>query len=403
MIQTLKYASILTVVLFVTACGGGNKNESAALKEKKAALEKLKTEQNTINDKIATLEKEIATLDTSSTKESTAKLVTTTTLATQNFVHFIDLQGAVDADNISYISPRLGPGQVKGVFVKEGELVKKGQLLLKLDDAVVKQSVFAAKKSLETLKTQLSFAKDLYRRQKNLWDQGIGTEIQLLSAKNNVESLEKQLDAGEENVKTAEEQLKATNVYSDVTGIADIVNIRVGETFTGFAGTQPQIKIVNTSSLKVVTRVPENYAGKVRVGSKANVVLPDINKTLTNLNITLAGKTIDPNNRSFDVEIRIPYDGLIRPNQIAQVKIQDYAAANAIAIPVNTVQTDEKGKYVYVAVKEGNRLIAKKKIIVVGELYQQLIEVKSGLAAGDVLITEAFQNLYEGQLLNTLN
>jgi len=401
MIQQLKYASLVTVVIIAAACGGNNTNDSKALQEKKAALEKLKTEQNTIADKIATLEKEIAKIDTASAKENTAKLVSITTLATQNFVHYIDLQGYIDADNISYISPRLGPGQVKAVYVKHGDLVKKGQLLLKLDDAVIKQSVFAAKKSLETLKTQLGFAKDLYRRQKNLWDQGIGTEVQLLSAKNNVESLEKQLDAGEENVKTAEEQLKATNVYSDVTGIADIVNIRVGETFTGFAGTQPQIKIVNTSALKVVTRVPENYAGKVKVGSKANVILPDINKTLQNLNITLAGKTIDPNNRSFDAEIRIPYDGLIRPNQVAQVKIQDYAANNAIAIPVNTVQTDEKGKYVYVAVKEGNKLVARKKSIVVGELYQQLIEVKTGLTAGDVLITEAFQNLYEGQLLYT--
>lgn len=401
MIQQFKYVSLITVVIFAAACGGTKNNDSKALQEKKVTLEKLKSEQNTIADKIASLEKEIAKLDTSSAKENTAKLVSITTLATQNFVHYIDLQGYVDADNISYISPRLGPGQVKAVYVKQGDLVKKGQLLLKLDDAVIKQSVFAAKKSLETLKTQLGFAKDLYRRQKNLWDQGIGTEVQLLSAKNNVESLEKQLDAGEENVKTAEEQLKATNVYSDVTGIADIVNIRVGETFTGFAGTQPQIKIVNTSALKVVTRVPENYAGKVKVGSRVNVVLPDINKTLQNLNITLAGKTIDPNNRSFDAEVRIPYDGLIRPNQVAQVKIQDYAATNAIAIPVNTVQTDEKGKYVYVAFKEGNKLVARKKSIVVGELYQQLIEVKSGLAAGDVLITEAFQNLYEGQLLYT--
>lgn len=395
-----KILLLLIISATLAACGGGKKETNATLSDKKTNLEKLKKEASDLAAKIKTLEKEIAATDTANGKLETARIVGTAVLATQNFTHYIDLQGRVDADNISYVSPRFGPAQVKALYVKKGDVVQKGQLLVKLDDAIVKQSVAAAVKGLETLKTQLAFARDIYNRQNNLWSQGIGTEVQLLSAKTNVETLEKQLEAAKENIKVAEEQLKGTSIYADVNGIAEEVNVRVGETFTGFIGQQPQIKLVNTATLKVVTDVPENYSNKVKVGSKTVIVLPDVNKTY-NASVYLAGKVINPNNRSFEINMRIPFDGLVRPNQIAQVKIQDYAASNAIAIPVNTVQTDEKGKYVYVAVKENNKMVARKKAIAVGELYGQLIEVRNGLAAGDILVTEGYQTIYEGQELKT--
>ena len=212
------------------------------------------------------------------------------------------------------------------------------------------------------------------------------------------ETLEKQLNSAEANIKTVVEQQSGSNVYSNVAGIADEVNVRVGEMFTGFMGTLPQIKIVNTSSLKVVTDVPENYAGKVRTGSKVVVIISDLNKTY-NTSISLSGKTINPSNRSFLAEAKLPYDGVLRPNQLAQLKIEDYAASNAVTVPINTVQTDEKGKFVYVAVKEGAKLLARKKAIVIGEAYGQLVEVKSGLVAGEQIIVEGYQTVYDGQSL----
>lgn len=385
----MKRILTLTAVTLLVACGnkGGN-----SLADKKAQLEKLKTE-------VKNLETEIAKLDTSK-KEDVAKLIGVTTLATADFKHYIELQGKVDADNISYVSPRLGGGQVKQILVVKGQQVNKGQLLLKLDDAVIKQTIVAAKQSLETIKTQLSLAKDLYNRQNNLWKQGIGTEVQVLSAKTQVETLEKQLATGNENVKTAQEQMSATNVYADVSGVVDELNVKVGEYFGGMTAAGAQIKIVNTSALKVVTEIPENYAARVKSGSKLIVVLADVNKTFT-ANLSFLSKTINANNRSFTAEAKLPYNGLLRPNQNAQVKIEDYSAANAIAIPVNTVQTDDKGKYVYVAVQEGTKTLARKKQIVVGELNGALIEIKNGLTAGDKLIIEGFQNIYEGQLLRT--
>jgi RecA/RadA recombinase len=144
------------------------------------------------------------------------------------FDHFIDLQGRIDAENISYISPRTGPAQVKAVYVTKGSNVKKGQLLLKLDDAIVRQNYAAAKQGLESIKTQLAYAKDIYQRQKNLWDQNIGTEVQLITAKNNVTTLENQLKSAEENVKVVQEQMNTSNVYSDVNGVANEVNIKMG-------------------------------------------------------------------------------------------------------------------------------------------------------------------------------
>lgn len=388
----------LTASIMLSACGGTSGGN--ALSEKKTELEKLKSEQASIADKIKTLELEIAKMDTTMIKEDIAKLVGTSPVITRQFSHYIELQGRVDAENISYISPRLGPGQVRALFVRKGDYVKKGQLLLKMDDAIVKQQVAAARQNLEALKTQLAFAKDLYNRRNNLWKQGIGTEVELISARTNAEGLENQLRGAEEGIKVQLEQLSGANVYSDVDGIADEVNVRVGEMFTGFMGNLPQIKIVNTSNLKVLVEVPENYSSQVKVGSSITIGLPDIGKTFES-RISNSGKTIDVNNRSYHVEAKLPSEAGIRPNQIALVKILDYTAANAIAIPVNTVGTDDKGKFVYIAVKEGNKLIARKKQITIGELTDELIEVRSGLAAGEQLITEGYQNIYDGQLLKT--
>lgn len=383
--------------LVLAACSDKTEG-NGSLAAKKAELDKLKKEHGIITDKMKSLEKEISLLDTSFSREDVAKLVGVADITTQDFSHYIDLQGRVDADDISYISPRLGGGQVKAIYVKRGDFVKKGQLLLKLDDAIVKQQIAASRQNAEAVKTQLGFARDVYNRRNNLWKQGIGTEIELISAKTNVEALERQVKAAEESIKVQQEQQSGTNIYSDVEGIADDVNVRVGELFTGFAGTMPQIKIVNTNSLKIVTDVPENYSGRIKQGSNMEILLPDINKTFST-SISVSGKVIDPNNRSFRAEAKLPRDPAIRPNQIAQVRILDYSAKNAIAIPVNTVGTDEKGKYVYIAVTENGKLVARKKTIVVGELYKALIEVKSGLTAGEKLITEGFQNIYDGQIL----
>jgi RND family efflux transporter MFP subunit len=182
-------------------------------------------------------------------------------------------------------------------------------------------------------------------------------------------------------------------------GVADEVTIRVGELFTG----NPQagyIKLVNTNSLKVITQVPEIYIDRIKPGSNIQITLPDVNKTI-NAKLTLSGRSIDANTRSFYVEAKLPADKDFRPNQIALVKIQDYISPHAITVPVNTLQSDEKGKFVLLAVKENDKLVARKRPVTIGELYGDKIEIKSGLRTGDELITEGFQSLYDGQLITT--
>ena len=401
----MKKITQISIALFATilfaSCGSSSKDDAAGINDKKAALEKLKSTKAKNEAEIAKLQAELEKLDSNTANAAKIKLVGIAAVTTQDFKHYIDLQGKVDADNISYISPRMGPAQVKAVFVSQGQFVKKGQLLLKLDDAIMRQSVTAARQQLEGIKTQLGYAKNIYQRQQNLWKEGIGTEVQLLTAKTNVTSLENQLSAAGENIKTLQEQLNTANVYSDVNGIADVVNIRVGETFSGMGASGPQIKIVNTSSLKVVTNVPENYLTRLHKGSQVQITIPDANKTI-NSTISLISQSVDPTQRGFIAEAKIPYDPILKPSQSAVVKILDYAAANAIVIPVNVIQSDETGKYVFVLSKSSNgKTTAHRVIVTLGEVYGEKVEIKAGLNAGDQLVTEGFQNLYEGQGITT--
>lgn len=401
----MKKITQISIAVFTTfliaSCGNSKKDDAAGINDKKTALEKLKADRTKTDAEIKKLQADLEKLDSNTANLAKIKLVGTATVTTQDFKHYIDLQGKVDAENISYISPRMGPAQVKAVYVSQGQFVKKGQLLLKLDDAIMRQAVTAATQQLEGIKTQLGFAKNIYQRQKNLWDQGIGTEVQIITAKTNVTALENQLSAAGENIKTLQEQLKTANVYSDVTGIADVVSIRVGETFSGMGATGPQIKIVNTSSLKVVTNVPENYVTRMHKGSQVEITIPDANRKISSV-ISLISQSIDPLQRGFIAEAKIPYDATLKPSQSAVVKILDYQAANAIVIPVNVVQSDETGKYVYVIVKSTNgKSTAHRIVVTIGEVYGESVEIKAGLKAGDQLVTEGFQNLYEGQTIAT--
>lgn len=275
-------------------------------------------------------------------------------------------------------------GQVKALFVKKGDNVKKGQLLLKLDDAILQQN-------LKQLQSQLDFATNIFNRQKNLWDQGIGTEVQFLTAKNNVEALEKQMAV-------LKEQMNTSNVYAEVSGVADEVNVRVGEMFQGVTAAGPQIKIVNTSRLKAVVDIPENYLSRVSKGSKVMINVPDLGIAVPG-EIGVISQSINTSSRGFIAEIKLAYNKAFKPNQVAIVKIQDYAASNIIAVPVNMVQSDEKGKYVYIMETKGDKSYARRRSIVTGESYEGNIEVKSGLNAGEQLVTEGYQTLYEGQLV----
>ncbi len=400
--QLKTFALIITASFILASCSNSKKDDAAVINDIKAKLEKEKKTKTDNEAEIKKLEADLLRLDTNTANAAKIKLVSVLPVTTQKFEHFIDLLGKVDAENISYISPRMGPAQVKAIYVTQGQYVKKGQLLLKLDDAIMRQSVTAAKQQLEGIKTQLGYAKNIYQRQKNLWDQGIGTEVQLISAKTNVTALENQLSAAGEQIKTVQEQLNTANVYSDVSGIADIVAVRVGETFQGMTQAGPQIKIVNNSNLKIVTNIPENYLTRIHTGTPVLINIPDAQKENIPSAISVISQSVDPTMRGFLAEAKIPFNAALKPNQTAVMRIKDYSAEKAIVIPVNMVQTDETGKYVYVMIKSSNgKTTAHKIVVIAGEVYGDNVEIKSGLTGGEQLITEGYQSLYEGQVVST--
>ena len=384
----MKKAILMMIVaagMIVSGCDNAAKDKKGDVGDKKVQLEKLKKEKATIDVDIRKLEEEIAQLDPAS--QERAKLVSVAPVMQQDFTHYIDLQGRVDANDVVSVTPRGMPAQVKQIYVKRGDIVRKGQQLLKLDDAVMLQQ-------MEGVKTQIDYAKNIYNRQKNLWDQGIGTEVQLITARNNVDALEKQLAALQETWRTSV-------VTAPISGLVDVVDIKEGEIFNGTTGVGPQIRIVNSSDMKVVTEVPENYASKVKKGSPILIVIPDMSNDSIRSTISMMGASINPTSRGFITEARLPSKPGYRINQVALIRIKDYAASNALTVPVNVVQTDESGKYVYVMVKEGNVFKARRKKINVGETYNGVIEVKAGLDPSDQIITEGYQVVYDGQVITT--
>ena len=376
----MKKLLAFTFIAFLISCGG-KKESNQDLAGKKATLESLTKQRDELNNKINNLQTEINKISGNAIAEK-LKLVEVISLVPQDFSHFIELQGKVSTENVSYVTPRGMGGQVKQLFVKQGDVVKKGQLLMKLEDGIVQQNI-------KQVESQLAFAKNIFSRQENLWKDGIGTEIQFLSAKNNVESLEKQLGL-------VKEQLSTTLVTAEVSGVIESVGIKVGETFIG--NPMATIVIVNPGNLKAIVDVPENYISKVKKGMTVVINIPDLNESF-NSKVSVVSETINVTSRSFVAESKLPSKSNIKPNQVAILKLLDHQAKNTIVVPVETVQTDEKGKYVFVMVEENGKMIARKRSISIGEFYDELIEVTAGLTANEKLVTKGFQGLYEGQLL----
>jgi RND family efflux transporter MFP subunit len=377
--------TILGLAVFITSCGSGTKDEKGKTTDLKVKLEQLKKDKAKLDAEIRSVEGALAKADPNTPDK--AALVAVSPVTRQDFVHYIELQGKVEAENQVVVTPRGMPAQVKQLYVKKGDRVVKGKLLIKLDDAVMLQQ-------MESLKTQLGYAENIYNRQKNLWDQGIGTEVQLITAKNAVDGINKQ-------IATLTESWKTSFVYAPMNGVAEIVDLKVGEIFNGYGATGPQIVIINNGNMKVITEVPENYTASIKKGTPVEIAVPDLNNTTIKSSISLIGASINPTSRGFSTEARVPFSSGLKINQIALVRIKDYSSPDAISVPVNVVQTDEKGKYVYVAVKEGNETKARKKTVNIGEVYNGLAEIKAGLTATDQIITEGYQNVYDGQTITT--
>lgn len=364
------YVLILSSLLLVLACGQPQ--------DKKQTLADLKKEAKEIQSRIAALEKELGT----QVKESKQVIpVAVSPMAAQEFKHYVEAQGTVMAENTVLVSPQTG-GIILNLPVVAGQQVSKGQLIASLDNSILKESV-------EEVKHQLSLAKTLFEKQKALWDQQIGTEVQYINAKANKEALEKRLV-------TLQAQLSTSKVTAPISGTIELVRQKVGEMA---APGVPIVQIVNLSKLKVGAKVADTYVSSVRQGDPILVKFPDLNKELK-ANISLVSKMVNPLSRTFDVEARIPVSSDLKPNQLAVLSINDVSKKNVLVIEENLVQKTEKGNLVYVAVTQGGKKLAKAKMIGLGLSYQGKVEVTQGLEVGDLLITQGYQDLVDGQLIS---
>ncbi|MCY7356276.1 MAG: efflux RND transporter periplasmic adaptor subunit [Rudanella sp.] len=372
------YYIIALSATLLTACGGEKKTDLAGKKEE---LTKLKTEQADLTTKIRTLESEVAKLDPVNKEEARVKDVVVSPLTASTFRRYVELQGTIDAKNNVQVTPKSG-GAVTAVYVVEGSSVRAGQLLARIDDQIMRTSV-------EEIKTQLSLANIVFEKQSNLWKQQIGTEIQYLQARNNKESLERRLA-------TVNSQLSQSNVTAPISGVVDKVFAKVGSS----AGPGvPMFQVVNLSQLKVVAKVADTYAGSVRKGDEVIVRFPDINRDMKT-RINFVSTTVDPLSRTFTIEAPLPSDKSLKPNMLAQVKINDVSKANALVINQNLIQNTETGQLVYVAVNEGGKKVAKSRKVTTGQSYGGQIEITAGLQAGDQLVTQGYQELTDGTPIN---
>lgn len=391
---------IVFASLILAACGKGAKDKKGDLGDLKAKLAKLKKEKTTVETEIRKLEAQIAKLDTNAVLNP--KLVAVDTIRNDTFTHYIEIQGKIDAEGLAYVAPKGQGGLVKSILVKPGQKVRKGQLILKLEDAMARQGVIAAQQQTGQLKARLAQAQTVYERYQNLWQQNIGAEIQVINAKADVDALAAQLRAAEAQVAMAQEQANMSNVTAEIDGTIDVVNVKVGEFFSPQSAAMPQsgIRIVNNTKLKVVANIPESYVKDVKKDYPVVVDVPQSDTSFKSF-ISAVGGSIDPTTRSFNAEAKVPTTSSLKPNQIATMKILDKNVLNAVKVSVNIVQTDEKGRYVYVVENNGGKMKARKRQVEVGESYKGEMLIKSGLKPGDVIITEGWQSVYDGQAIST--
>lgn len=374
----MKKVVLIATSLLLIACG--EKSTDDLIKDKN--ITELKNRKATIQ---AELEKIDAALVNGNKTPETEALVSVVTIKDTVFNHYLEVQGNVNTKENILVQPEFS-GTLTTLNVKAGQRVAKGQILGKVDDAGMSQQ-------LASIENQYALAKTTFERQKNLWDKKIGSEIQFLQA-------QAQMISAQKSVAQMRAQVAKTVIRAPFSGTIDEVFVERGQVVA--PSPQGLMRIVNLSNMYVSTTVPETYIGKLKPGTEVDVFLTSLGKTYKG-KVRQVANFINPSNRSFGIEVSVPNpDNLLRPNQVAKLKIIDYTTNNAIVVPTNVVQEDgEHNKFVFIATNvNGKSGVAKKVLVKVGKSSNNVTEILSGLAANDVIITEGVNNIADGMKLN---
>lgn len=382
------YIAFLTVLL--SACSNGDKQSIEALiasdntKDIQNKKEELVNEQQILASKIKQLDAKLESIN----PDRNVPLITTIIAKAEKFMHYLELQGSVETKENLVLTPEMS-GILTRVYVKEGDQVSKGQILAKIDDGGLSQQFSSAQIQANLLKTT-------FDRQKRLWDQKIGSEIQFLQAKSSYES-------AVESVNQVKQQLAKSNIRAPFTGVVDDVITEQGNVVA--AGQTQLMRIVNLSDMYIETDVPEDYITSINNGKDVEVLFPVLGKKI-NAKIRQTGNFINPANRTFKVEIAIPNrDKTIKPNLTARLKLNDYTNEEAILIPQSIISENaDGGQYIYILEeKEGAKAKAKQLIIETGKTQGDQIEILSGLTVDDEIIKEGARSIKDGQTVKIVS
>lgn len=383
------YIPVLSIALLASCGGGGGKKsveniiEGGSLQEMKTKRGELVIQRDELSGQLTRLDEAISKLDTL----HKLTLVSTTRVKDTLFNHYIEVQGSVSTKQNIVINAEYN-GTLKEVYVKEGQAVRKGQLLAKIDDGGLSQQ-------LAQLQVQANLARTTYERQKRLWDQNIGSEIQFLDAKTSYESQEKA-------IAQLKDQIARTTVTAPFSGtIDDVITDQGAVVAPGTA----LMRIVSLRNMYIEAEVPEKYLASIKKGTDVQIDFPVLGETV-NAKVRQVGNYINPNNRSFKVEVDVPNEsGDIKPNLTAKLKVNDYTSENAILIPQNIISENANGEqYVYLAENNGskNEATAKRVIIKTGKTQGDIVEVLDGISDGDYLINEGARSVEEGQMVKII-
>jgi RND family efflux transporter MFP subunit len=369
-----KIIALIAVVFVVHAC-----EQPSELDKKRAELKKKKSEMNDIRAEIAALENEISAMDPEFAKANRkSTLVSVIPVEKRDFKSYVEISGSVESrKNVDISAETIG--MVEKIHVDEGQFVNQGKLLIQLENEILRTN-------LAELQTSYDLAKTMFERQSNLWDKKIGTEVQYLEAKNRKESLENQMQ-------TLKAQIDKTYIRAPFSGTVDVLDAKIGML------AQPGmtlIRLVSMQNMYITADISETYIGSFSRGNRAMVSIPSLNLEFES-EISSIGQVINPDNRTFSVEVKVPeLKAKLKPNLVAVIKIKDYEIGDAPVIPTNLIQKDGEGDFVYIVSNEGANQTAKKVTIERGKTYQNRTVVLNGLNGGESLIDEGFRDVSDG-------